>query len=177
MLTYPTEMVNSSRNQPNKTMGLDMYLTRTNRTNHTTEELEAIDHEFITPEKAEAAPFLPLREYQYSDGFYTIFHEVAYWRKFNALHNWFVERVQGGVDECQLSEIDDDTLVALIDDLKAVSRGEFVEDLEPVSGFFFGGIDKDEHYYERINEALHLFGDILNNFDFKKCRLFYRASW
>jgi len=158
-------------------MGLDMYLKRTNRTNHTTEELEAIDHEFITPEKAEAAPFLPLREYEYSNGFYTIFHEVAYWRKFNALHNWFVERVQGGVDECQLSEIDDDTLIALIDDLRAVSKGEVIEDLEPVSGFFFGSTDKDEYYLKQINHALDTFEEILKTFDFKKYRLFYRASW
>jgi hypothetical protein len=158
-------------------MGLDMFLLRTNRTNHTIEELEAIDNDTITPEKAEAAPFLPLRKYKYLEGAYGIFHEMAYWRKFNALHNWFVERLQSGIDECQLSEIDEDTLVSLIDELKAASRGEFVEDLEPVSGFFFGSTEKDQYYYECINDALHLFGDVFNNFDFKKCRLFYRASW
>ncbi len=170
-------MVTFSRNQPNKTMGLDMYLNRTNRTNHTIEELEAIDHETITPESPEATPFLPLREYEYSDGFYSIFHEVAYWRKFNALHNWFVQRVQGGIDECQLSEIDVDTLIELIDDLRAVSKGEVVEDLEPVGGFFFGSTEKDDYYYQRINNALNTFEEILRVFDFKKCRLFYRASW
>ena len=158
-------------------MGLDMYLKRTNRTDHTIEELEAIDHETITPESPEAAPVLPIREYEYSDGFYSIFHEAAYWRKFNALHNWFVTRVQDDIDECQLSEIDDDTLVALIDDLRAVSKGEVVEDLEPVGGFFFGSTEKDDYYYERINEALNTIEDILKNTDFKKYRLFYRASW
>lgn len=27
--------------------------------------------------------------------------EIAYWRKFNALHHWFVENCAEGVDECQ----------------------------------------------------------------------------
>ena len=31
--------------------------------------------------------------------------EVAYWRKFNALHNWFVQNCQDGVDECQYAEV------------------------------------------------------------------------
>jgi len=158
-------------------MGLDMYLNSTNRTNHSIEELQAIDHDTLTPESPEAAPFLPLREYEYMRDVYSIFHEVAYWRKFNALHNWFVQRVQGGIDECQLSEIHKDTLTALIDDLRAVSNGETVEVLEPVSGFFFGSTDKDEYYLERINKALNTFEKILQTFDFKKYRLFYRASW
>jgi hypothetical protein len=29
---------------------------------------------------------------------------VAYWRKANAIHKWFVDECQGGVDECQLSD-------------------------------------------------------------------------
>jgi hypothetical protein len=158
-------------------MGLDMYLKRTNRTDHSIEELQTIDHDTLTPESPEASLFLPLRKYEFLNEIYTIFHEVAYFRKFNALHNWFVSRVQGGVDECQLSEIDEETLIELIDDLRAVSNGETVEDLEPVSGFFFGSTDKDEYYLQRINDALNTFEEILRVFDFKNHRLFYRASW
>jgi hypothetical protein len=158
-------------------MGLDMYLNRTNRTDHSVEELGAIDHETINPESPEAAPFLPLREYEYLGDVYSIFHRVAYWDKFNALHNWFVSRVQDDIDECQLSEIDEETLVELIDDLRAVSKGEVVEDLEPVGGFFFGSTEKDDHYYQSINDALNTFENVLKTFDFEKYRLFYRASW
>jgi hypothetical protein len=39
--------------------------------------------------------------------------EVAYWRKANAIHNWFVNNVQDGQDECQESEIDTDTIKRL----------------------------------------------------------------
>jgi hypothetical protein len=155
-----------------------MYLERTNRTNHTIKELEAIDNDWdINPQDEKLAPFLPLREYEYSKSVFSIFHEVAYWRKFNALHNWFVSRVQDGVDECQLSEIDEETLIELIDDLRAVSNGEPIDDLEPIGGFFFGSTEKDEYYLERIKDALNTFEEILRVFDFKKCRLFYRASW
>ena len=159
-------------------MGLDMYIKKVNRTDHSIEKLEAIDNDWDFSSKSEqVAPFLPLREYEYSKGVFSIFHEAAYWRKFNALHNWFVTRVQDGVDECQTSEIDADTLVALIDDLRAVSKGEVVEDLEPVGGFFFGSTEKDDYYYECINDALNTIEDLLKNTDFKKYRLFYRASW
>lgn len=32
-------------------------------------------------------------------GLYRIFQECAYWRKANAIHNWFVQNVQNGVDD------------------------------------------------------------------------------
>lgn len=31
---------------------------------------------------------------------YDIFEQVGYWRKANAIHRWFVQNVQGGVDDC-----------------------------------------------------------------------------
>ena len=37
-----------------------------------------------------------------SDGSLT---EVAYWRKANAIHGWFVNNVQNGVDKCQKSPV------------------------------------------------------------------------
>ena len=38
-------------------------------------------------------------EQKYS-GRYRIIEEVGYWRKANQIHNWFVENVQDGVDDC-----------------------------------------------------------------------------
>ncbi len=32
------------------------------------------------------------------------FH-IGYWRKANAIHNWFVQHVQDGKDECQLAYV------------------------------------------------------------------------
>lgn len=35
----------------------------------------------------------------------SIFGEVAYWRKANAIHKWFVDNVQDGIDDCGYYEI------------------------------------------------------------------------
>lgn len=52
---------------------------------------------------------------------YSIFENVAYWRKVNAVHAWFVQTVQGGVDECQVgSSLTRDQLMELRDRAKLV---------------------------------------------------------
>ena len=44
-----------------------------------------------------------------------IIEEVGYWRKANAIHNWFVQNVQDGKDECQESYVDSSKLQELYD--------------------------------------------------------------
>lgn len=39
---------------------------------------------------------------------------IAYWRKANAIHNWFVENIQGGNDDCRCYEIDKEDLENLL---------------------------------------------------------------
>lgn len=43
----------------------------------------------------------------------TLSREVAYWRKANAIHAWFVRECQGGKDECQRSYVEREQLQAL----------------------------------------------------------------
>jgi hypothetical protein len=45
---------------------------------------------------------------------------VAYWRKANAIHRWFVENVQNGIDECQRSRVTRDQLRSLVASCKEV---------------------------------------------------------
>ena len=40
---------------------------------------------------------------------------VGYWRKANAIHNWFVQNVQGGVDECQTSYVSPEAAKKLLE--------------------------------------------------------------
>lgn len=52
---------------------------------------------------------------------YSIFEQIAYWRKANAVHAWLVNTVQDGVDECQLSHpVTREQLVELRDRAKLV---------------------------------------------------------
>ena len=46
-----------------------------------------------------------------SDGSTT---EVAYWRKANAIHRWFVNNVQDGIDECQETIVTRNQLFTLL---------------------------------------------------------------
>ena len=39
-------------------------------------------------------------------GYIELVTQAGYWRKANAIHAWFVREVQGGVDECQRSEVE-----------------------------------------------------------------------
>lgn len=45
---------------------------------------------------------------------------VAYWRKANAIHRWFVEKCQDGKDECQETYISAEQLRELVDQCKRV---------------------------------------------------------
>ncbi len=103
-------------------MGLDMYLNRMPRYKNTTaHEVSAIEEYFDWQKaKAEGSEYadctlekwcgideseLPnkdiidyYKEHKY--GYGRIIEQVGYWRKANQIHNWFVEHVQDGEDDC-----------------------------------------------------------------------------
>jgi len=43
----------------------------------------------------------------------TVSITIGYWRKANAIHNWFVQNVQGGVDECREAYVSREKLCEL----------------------------------------------------------------
>lgn len=159
-------------------MGLDMYLNSSKRTNHTLEQLKHLDERNdLSPTLPEAAPFLPLREYEYLKDVFSIFHEEAYWRKFNALHNWLVSNVQDGEDECQTHEVTQKNLTQLTATLAATLETKDSSKLPPASGFFFGSTEVDEYYWQDVEDAYEELSELAANFDWEDKRLFYRSSW
>ena len=109
-----------------------------------------------------------------------VYTNIAYWRKANAIHNWFVENVQGGRDECQRSYVsrnDLEEFESLCIRLLETRDYDLAKELLPVtSGFLFGYIDYDEFYWDNIEytldmirKALHLEGLGFN--------IFYQSSW
>lgn len=106
--------------------------------------------------------------------------EVGYWRKANAIHQYFVSKCANGVDECQEIEIYRDTLVALKDICGQLSLTKDVEQakklLPPQSGFFFGSTEIDERYFNDVEYTYELLNKVLEkipeDYDF-----IYRASW
>lgn len=109
--------------------------------------------------------------------------EVGYWRKFNALHNWFVQNVQDGEDDCGEYEITPAGLEQLEMTLEMVldpknKDMEAQQKLLPTkSGFFFGGTDYDSYYFNEAKETLELVKKLRKETDFDKYKFIYSSSW
>lgn len=80
---------------------------------------------------------------------------VAYWRKANQIHNWFVNNVQEGNDNCGEYYVSVEQLEQLVSFCKEVLANRedkaLAEDLlPPSSGFFFGSEELDTWYYQDL---------------------------
>ena len=109
-------------------------------------------------------------------------YQIGYFRKFNALHSYIVKTFANGIDNCQdiiLYKEDVEQIKKVLDEvLNAHQQVEKAKELLPTqSGFFFGGTDYDEYYFEDVKDAADLMQSFLDNFDFEKYQLVYRASW
>lgn len=103
--------------------------------------------------------------------------KVAYWRKQNAIHNWFVQECQNGEDECQTVYVGREKLEELRDTCRQVlADPTLASDLLPTSnGFFFGTTDYDKWYWEGLTYTANTIDKLLtmsNDWDFE-----YSSSW
>lgn len=107
--------------------------------------------------------------------------EVAYWRKANAIHKWFVANVQDGTDDCGTYEVSFDQLRSLLEICKAINKsvikGEVVKEsgifgeyetypdmifdtelakqtLPSQEGFFFGSTDYNDGYIYDVERTI-----------------------
>ena len=101
-----------------------------------------------------------------------IIEEAAYWRKANQIHSWFVENVQGGVDECQESYVSYEQLMQLKSTCEEALRTKNSSLLPTKSGFFFGSTDYDSYYWSDLENTV----EQLSNLD-PHCDYYYQASW
>ena len=108
------------------------------------------------PDKTTVEYFRPFYIKRYSDwdtekkyGFYRIMENVGYWRKANQIHQWFVDHVQDGVDDCDyhhevtkeiLEELRDTCIKVLTSSVMMIGQikngatlvdGKWVDNLEP----------------------------------------------
>ena len=75
-------------------MGLDMYLSA-KKFIGADDEHRNVKGEINLTEGIKNTPInIPVNRVE------SISCNVAYWRKFNALHNWFVNNIQDGKDDC-----------------------------------------------------------------------------
>ena len=130
-------------------MGLDMYLEKTNRVEGYDDAKDYSSAEMLLDYKAylkvckrNGEKLCSIEEYNGYSGsmtleeakaftesyapkiisFNSIWSEVGYWRKANQIHNWFVNNVQNGVDDCGRYEVTKDDLQKLLTICKKVNR-------------------------------------------------------
>lgn len=104
--------------------------------------------------------------------------KVAYWRKVNAVHGWFVDNCQDGEDDCRSAYVSREALQELLDICKEVTDDHsLAEELLPVAqGFFFGSYEYDDYYFGDIAETIDMLTSVLANtpddWEFE-----YQSSW
>ena len=133
-------------------MGLDMYLRKKAYVKNW-DHMAPKERHTVTVTGPCAAGIDPTR-------ISSITEEVAYWRKANAIHRWFVTHCQDGVDDCREAYVSRDQVVKLRDlcamlldkrEADPVAADALAaEALPPQAGFFFGSTDLDEYYWEDV---------------------------
>ena len=101
---------------------------------------------------------------------------MGYWRKSNQIHNWFVETIGNGIDECQKMFVTRENLEELKSLCEQVlADHSLAEELLPTgAGFFFGSTEYDEYYFIDLKETVAIIDRCLNSkFDYFE----YQASW
>jgi len=146
-------------------MGLDMYLTaKKYLSSHRQEE---------KPLRTKIAEELGVTAYQAKE----VSFDVMYWRKANAIHDWFVKNCQDGSDDCKEYLVDS----AKLDDLVELCNEALINRdsglLEPVSGFFFGSTEKDEWYWQSLTETRDRLSELLTNPSAVNWEFYYQSSW
>ena len=164
-------------------MGLDMYFYARKTTYKSFSKWDNPDstNEVNYPEDLKT-----FSDYIYDRNFKSVqtetIYQIGYFRKFNALHSYIVKTFADGIDNCQdiiLYKEDVEQIKKVLDEvLNAHQQVEKAKELLPTqSGFFFGGTDYDEYYFEDVKDAADLMQNFLDNFDFESYQLVYQASW
>ena len=146
-------------------MGLDMYLRA--------ERYVWYNEDDISEAVAAVFPELPAGTEVKS-----VSAEIGYWRKANAVHKWFVDHVQAGVDECQKSAVSRDDITRLRDICqRIIDNPDLAPSLLPTQeGFFFGSTEYGEWYLQDIQTTLEICDRALALPDLR-WDLFYQSSW
>lgn len=113
-------------------------------------------------------------------GWIETYEGVAYWRKANAIHKWFVKNIQDGEDDCEPHrELTKADLEELIDTAHEVlCDPDKAEALLPTgSGFFFGSTQYDSWYFDDLKSTIEQLRKVVDETDFETEALYYVSSW
>ena len=146
-------------------MGLDMYLKAERYLSNYNAEAKQIKDAINGV--IDGPGFLPVN---------VIVAEAIYWRKANAIHSWFVENCQNGVDECQRTYVSREDLQTLMELCLEVIKTQNPVLMETKSGFFFGSTDYDEYYYSELERTADELKKILSE-EYNMWEFYYQSRW
>lgn len=117
-------------------MGLDMYLTKKTYFWDTmkkdlAENADVLKKYGINPEKVKE-----------------ICEEQGYWRKANAIHQWFVDNVQSGDDNCAEYYVSEDDIKKLLEVCVEVLKNSELVDGKVANGYSFGADGVKKYNFE-----------------------------
>ena len=103
--------------------------------------------------------------------------KIGYWRKANAIHQWFVNNCQKGEDDCRDAYVSREQLEELLGVVKEVLADHSKADelLPTQQGFFFGSTEYDEYYFQDLELTKKILKNALSmpkEWDFG-----YQSSW
>lgn len=117
----------------------------------------------------------------------TVQVNVAYWRKANAIHGWFVREVQDGNDDCNPYYVSRENLEDLRDlcasllALCATNPEQAItlakEKLPPMGGCFFGSVEIDDYFWSYVKDTAAMLEKVLQIPKDHHLVFYYRASW
>ena len=150
-------------------MGLDMYLSKKTYVKYW--EHNGDNNYEVKVTKAGNPTNIDPKKVSY------IVEEAGYWRKANHIHNWFVQNVQNGTDDCGNYYVSRDRLEELLEvcNIVLANKSRAEELLPTAQGFFFGGTQYDEYYFDDIINTKEIVEDCLSDSsadDFE-----YHSSW
>jgi hypothetical protein len=150
-------------------MGLDMYLDKRTYVKQWDHIDEAKQYKVEVTRGGEPTNIDP-KKVKY------IIEEAGYWRKANAIHKWFVDNCQDGVDDCRDAYVGFDDLQALLDLCRIViiDKSKAEQLLPSTSGFFFGNTEYDEWYYNDIQNTIEILEKAVED---KDGEYYYTSSW
>jgi hypothetical protein len=160
-------------------MGLDMYLeARKYVSGYSHRPIdEQNEYEEVLNSVGMSRADLPLE----ASPFASVSINVAYWRKSNQIHAWFINTYAEGVDDCKPVHLGERGRLRELRDLcqQVLDDHSKAEELLPVGeGFFFGSYDYNEYYFSDLENTIEQLDKLLSNpklaegWDF-----IYQASW
>ena len=154
-------------------MGLDMYLSKRTYVKRWDHQKPENQHEVIVNRGGKP------REDIDNSRISEVIEQVMYWRKANAIHAWFVQNVQEGVDDCKEYWVGEEKLQELVDLCSKVVETKDTTLLPPQTGFFFVSQEADDWYFidladtvKNLTKELELYKNTKSSGDF-----YYQSSW